>query len=176
MELRDLAGDRDGPVRPAGRREIRERRGHPTRGFVEHLDPLVRCDDGEPGRTLAALAGQEALEREPVGDEAGEHDRREDRARARHDLDRNPGLDTGGDEARAGIAHAGGAGVADVRDASSGEHPLDEVGGPIGLVVGVHRDETARARDARVREEATGAPGVLARDDVDRRERLDRAR
>ena len=54
VQLRELPGEDDGPVRPAGGGQVGERATDPVRRFVEHGRPGLRRDSGEPLRCARA--------------------------------------------------------------------------------------------------------------------------
>ena len=91
VELGELAGDGDLAQRAARTEQLRERGVHPPGRLVEHDRARLGHECGDALTSLGAAPREEALEHEPVGREAREHQRHEHRARPGHHVDREPG-------------------------------------------------------------------------------------
>ena len=177
VQLRELTGQGDRPVRAAGGFEVAERREHPPRRLVD----APRC--GAPSRSAAMRSARDR----PL--------------RGRNPSNTNRSL--GNPDSTSAVVAASGPGTtstaapaatqARTRCAPGSLMPgmpasvtnatrdpsctsVDDPGGARRLVVGRHRSQPSRRGDARVGEERARAPGVLARDDVGGGQHLDRTR
>ena len=110
------------------------------------------------------LRGRNPSNTKRSGRQPRHHQCRQRRARARDDLDREPRLDARVHQLLAGVGDAGHPGVRDVGDGRAATDRVDELGGPVAFVVGVHRPQASAGADARVAEQRTGPAGVLRRD------------
>ncbi len=138
------------------------------------------------GVALAGLARQKAGEDEgaaagiavaaAIGHEARRADQRGHAAGARQRQHALPGRAHGCGQSRAGVAHAGCAGVADIGDALALREPRDHGLRGLGFVVLVHRQQPrAGAVDAVGAQHALGVARVLAGDGVHQLQHMERA-
>jgi 4-amino-4-deoxy-L-arabinose transferase-like glycosyltransferase len=142
-----------------------EEEAEPAPGLEEDERARLGGERGEAGRARRRTVGEEPLEDEAVGGDAGHGDERHRGRRPGDRHHRDAGVDGAAHEVIPGIGDAGRAGVADEGDARAGREPRDDGGRarPLDRVV-VARE---RAGDAVVREQRARVPGVLRRDQVD---------
>ena len=175
VQLGELARDHHDSVVAAHLAQIFERAEHPVGRFVDHRGAMFGGDLGEASCAVAALAGDEAFEHEPIGGEPADGERHDRGARAGGGADVVAGVDRCSHDALARIGDAGRAGVAhDCHVAAAGEH-RHRVVDPGDLGVFVAHGEPVGAY-AGVLEEETGTAGVLATDQPDVGEHVDRPR
>ena len=103
-----------------------QRRRGAVRRLEEHHRALLVAQRGQPPAALARLAGQEALEAEPVDRQPGHGQRGEHRGRAGDGGDRDAALDRGGHQPVAGVGHRRHPGVGDQQHPLAGLERLDE--------------------------------------------------
>ena len=172
VELRQLAADRDAPVR-IGRREARQSRRQALRRFERDRRMRPRRQLLPQRRPLLLAPREVAHEPVLLACEAARDERGLDGRRPRQDRDGDPRGDRGGDEPRPRVVDAGKAGVGDERDPLAGLEPRDEIDEAGRLVVLVIREEprldpVALEEDPRVtrvlaQDRVRGAPAPRAR-------------
>ena len=125
---------------------------------------IVRCSSAsvrQPAGALPRLAGQEALEAEPVDRQTGDGQRGQHRRRPGDAGDADPVLDRGGDQPVAGVGHARHPGVGDEHDPLAGDQRLQQHRRPRALValeVGHHPAGHGRRRGRWSAGAAAGCP------------------
>src|SRR5690606_32519398 len=168
---------RDGG-RAVGAQRVRHRleRGRDAvRCLEEHHGARLGGHGGQRPCAVAGLAGQEALESEPVGRQAGEGERREDGTGPRRGGDPQPALDRTLDDAVAGVGDRRHARVRDDHHRAAARHDVEQLVGTGRLVVLVVARDAAAHLDAEPGGERVQAPGVLRRDDVGTGQQADQA-
>ena len=163
VEFRELTADRGGPLWAEDLDEIVECAREPCRSLKEHEGAALRgelCEDSGP---LAALARQEPFEREAVGREPGDGERRDDRRGAgdRGHVDAALGREL--DHTEAGVGDGRHAGVTHEHDILRNS-PLDERRRAFVLVVIVQGEQLWPMVDVEEAEELRRVPRVLCRD------------
>ena len=146
---------------------------HPVAGFEHHERSVDPGELREPRSPRDFLGGQKSLEEEPVGGECGDRKRRQHRGRARHG---DHGMAGGTDLAHqleAGVRYQGRAGIRHQRDRGAVRQLFQNFRPRHRRVVLVIRLELCRDRIAFG--QAAGDAGVLAGDDVDAGQCLQRA-
>ena len=174
VQLGELAGDHDEPIVAARRPQVVEGAQHAMGSLVDDRRTRFGGDVGEACGSLAALAGEEPLEHEPVGGEPADRERHHRRAGAGDGAHVVAGVDRRPHDALAGVGDPGRARIADDRDVSPVREDPEDVGDPAELgVVVAHREPIGL--HPRVLQQQAGAPGVLAADQPDVGEHVDRA-
>ena len=142
-----------------------ERLEQAVRGLEKDAGDFARGGGEEIALAPAALHRQEAAVEKCLRGKAAADERGEDGARAGKDGVGQAALDAGAEQAVAGIADAGQAGVGDDGDVFPGGEFLDEFGGAARFVVLVVADE--RLRDFEMAQQISRVAGVFAGDEVD---------
>ena len=135
VELGELAADGDAAVAPRGE-HVGERRPDPAGGLKGDEGVGLGCEGLEELAPVGGAARRPADEAEAVAREAGDGHRGGDRRGAGDGDDRHALGARGGDEARAGVADAWGAGLGHEGDVVLGEGPqeLRDAGGGVVLL------------------------------------------
>ena len=166
MGLGQLPADRAGAVVAERVGERGERGLGPVRRLEEHHRALLGGQPGQPPGALPGLAGQEALEAEPVHRQARDGQRGEHRGRAGDGGDGDVLGDRGGHQAVARVGDAGHPRVGHQQHPLAVAERVEQLRGARGLValeVGHHPPGEG---DAEVVAEPLEPAGVLGGDDV----------
>jgi hypothetical protein len=171
VQLGQLAGERGG-TRSEGGGQVVELVGGPVRAEVAHERAGL---PGQRGDALAPLCGparQEALEHEPVGRQARQHQRMDGGDGTGDQLDGHARVDRGTHQHVPGVADAGRACVGRDDDGLAGGRTGDQLrrAPKLGVVV----ESEHRPVQPVVAQQPAGPPGVLDCDNVRARERLQR--
>jgi len=163
VELRELAADHRPPVAELGAR-VGEAREQPV-GRLENDQGVSESAEGAiEGAPLARFRRRESGEGEGVGRKAGGDESGEDRRRSRDRFDPVPRFDGGAHQGEPRIGEERRAGVRDDGDGLSLVERRQEAREPGPFVVLVERQ--CGPGDPEVLQQTSGAPGVLAGDEV----------
>src|SRR5439155_21031546 len=132
---------------PQGRGQVGGGGGEPAGRLEQHDGALLAGQGGQASPPLFALAGEEALEDEAPGGEAGDDEGGEDGAGAGDDLDQGAGGQGRSYEPLAGVGDAGHPSVGHIGDPGPSSDPVDQAGGHLRLVVGVEGHQAPRGGD-----------------------------
>ena len=145
-----------------------------VRGFEEDAGDLAVGRGAEVAFSAAAFDGEEATVEELFGGEAAPDQGGEDGAGAWENRVGEAAFDAGAEEAVAGVADSGHAGIGDEGDLFAIGEVFEEFGGASGFVVFVVTDEGFG--DFEVAEEIARMTGIFAGDEIGILQRLDGAK